>query len=672
MSCETMEESEPFIHTSSQRCRDLLEKGFAPAKLSDYAHGSITTLLNMLNTLYASLITFHPFEESDGDAGRVYYTDAKTGEDRGVATVFLKYSEKAKSSSPPWNIHRIDFTKTADAKAKINIDFLQGKSKTYFGTLMINPFLPRNGKLRETENIIRQLREQIEWETEADKFVVTGEYKMNGGWQWFIAAEYFKKYIQVIEDLFFQKKITDLSGNVPKVYGESEASQMVADIAAREKSESKRKMVAYLNSKTEFTQEQLDQLQLKALAATVTAQENVYNYEGHKEFKKPKKNNKPPTANVTCKKQTGKSNDYWRITIWVLLSSKEMAAAPSTILCWQLLEHPSVSLSTFGNNGKPAKTFAKKQKAAWETYSSRSTSQAGKRSTMQAGKSNTSKAGKHKKRTDFGAAGDSGSSSSASASAGSKFKHSKDKHPLGHLAESAQDLTTRSDDVMERLQMIEKSMKVAATKQDLVRAEKGFAKVASLEVTKRFAAFQQIMQAFALEMSAIKEDLAMTQEHATKLITELTAEVTPAEKDAIRASFAGMGFSAENLEQVVQQSIKNNAAKQLATAKQVTKIGDKIQANSARLFQVAQKVESTVAKLAAKAGVEYSSPKVLKKKRALPESNGQLDLEADSEDSDDTINNLFVKRTKTSAQVTPVASINNPKKKKKKKQQQSQ
>ena len=329
--------------------------------------------------------------------------------------------------------------------------------------------------------------------------------------------------------------------------------------------------------------------------------------------------------------------------------------------CWNI---PLSLCPPFGNNGKPAKTFAKKQKAAWETYSSRNTSQAGK--------SKTSKTGKNKKRTDFGAAGDSGSSSSASASAGSKFKHSKDKHPLGHLAESAQDLTTRSDDVMERLQMIEKSMKVAATKQDLVRAEKGFAKVASLEVTKRFAAFQQIMQAFALEMSAIKEDLAMTQEHATKLITELTAEVTPAEKDAIRASFAGMGFSAENLEQVVQQSIKNNAAKQLATAKQVTKIGDKIQANSARLSQVAHRVESAVGKLAAEAGVDYSSPKVLKKKRALPESNGQLDLEADSEDSDDTINNLFAKRTKSSAQVTPVASINNPKKKKKKKQQQSQ
>ena len=198
---------------------------------------------------------------------------------------------KPRFISNRWNILDINFKKTAETSAKIAYDFQHGKSKTYFGTLMINPFLPRNAKLRETENVIRQLREGIKWGIGADKYVISGEFKMNGGWQWFIAAEYFKKYVQKIELLFFEKKITDLEGNILRIYNESESSQMVADIAAREKADSKRKMVAYINTSTEFTAEQLEELRTKALAATIAAEENVFTYDGHKEFKTLEKTN---------------------------------------------------------------------------------------------------------------------------------------------------------------------------------------------------------------------------------------------------------------------------------------------------------------------------------------------------------------------------------------------
>ena len=651
MSDSSSEEDE-IIHTSSVRCRNLLEQGYTPARLSDYAHGKVQKLIETLNALYASFATFHPFEESEGDADRLYYTDSKTGEAKGVTTIYFKYTEIAKATSNRWNILDINFKKTAEASAKIAYDFQHGKSKTYFGTLMINPFLPRNAKLRETENVIRQLREGIKWGIGADKYVISGEFKMNGGWQWFIAAEYFKKYVQKIELLFFEKKITDLEGNILRIYNESESSQMVADIAAREKADSKRKMVAYINTSTEFTAEQLEELRTKALAATIAAEENVFTYDGHKEFKKPKKNNKPPSVNITCKKQDGKKSEYWRITTWVLLSSKEMAAAPSTVMCWQLIEHPTVALNRFGNHGKSnPKSFAKSQKAAWETYSSSN----------------------NKRKKDFGKAGESRSSSSASASSGSQPALPQ-KYPLQHLATVADKGMKESDDVMERLLLLESSMKAAATQEDLTRTEQSIAIVASKEVTKRFKAFQDIMLAFALEMTTIKQNLGEAVEFASQLASKLTAEVSLEQRMKIKESFSGMDFSAEEIEKIVNQSIENSAAREAATAKQVTKIATQIEDNASRLIAVTAQVEGTVEKLAREAGVDYSSPKTLKIKNCRPgtaekisQEISDLGLGSNSDsDSESPIQQLKFarKKSKTAATVTPKKKKNKKSKKK--------
>ena len=53
MSGSSPEEDE-IIHTSSVRCRNLLEQGYAPARLSDYAHGNVQKLIETLNVLYHS------------------------------------------------------------------------------------------------------------------------------------------------------------------------------------------------------------------------------------------------------------------------------------------------------------------------------------------------------------------------------------------------------------------------------------------------------------------------------------------------------------------------------------------------------------------------------------------------------------------------------------------
>ena len=71
-----------IVHSSSARCRYLLNLGYAPARLTDYAAGSVITLLATLNSIYAAFINFHAFEESKGDEDRIYYTDSKTGQEK--------------------------------------------------------------------------------------------------------------------------------------------------------------------------------------------------------------------------------------------------------------------------------------------------------------------------------------------------------------------------------------------------------------------------------------------------------------------------------------------------------------------------------------------------------------------------------------------------------------
>ena len=666
-----------IVHSSSARCRYLLNLGYAPARLTDYAAGSVITLLATLNSIYAAFINFHAFEESKGDEDRIYYTDSKTGQEKGVATVYFKYTEAAKTSVTPWTIFNIKFISTEHKLAKITYDYLHGKSKSYFGTLLMNPYLPRNDKLRETEHVIKQLREQMQWSKDADQHIVTGVYKMDAGWQWFIATEYFRKHIEAIEELFFQKKVTNLAGDVLRIYSESETAQMVTDIGKREKEDSKRKMVAYLNSSTEFSQDQLDELKAQALAATLAAQEHVYNYKGRTAFTKPKqsKHSKSVSANVTCKKTQGKSNEYWRITIWIMVASKEMAAVPSTVMSWSIPEHPTITLARFGNN-KPS-TFAKKQKAAWNTYSSGA------------------------KKQDFGGAAEDGSSSAASSS-GSQLKPKKSKnkanknaqpsihkHPLSHLAQKAGDARAQTDDVISRLLTLEQGMLASATKRDLAKSEEGFARVASKEVTKRFKAFQQIMQEFALEMSTIKQDLSETVEEAAELVTYLTSIVSDAQRAKITERFSGMDLSKDQLQKVVDAAIESDAARDLHVANKVGKLSGKVSKSSKKLSKVTKQVEKTVERLAKEAGVEYQSPKVIKAKPMSPIAELQnknkgkkrsklsvevLEMEANSDTSslsDSDTDHLFSpsKKRKVSAVVAKTSSVSESKKSKKKKKQ---
>ena len=602
---------ETIVHSSSVRCRSLLQKGFMPARLTDYVAGNVSSLLATLNSIYSIYILFHAFEEEEGDEDRIYYKDQKSGEERGVSTVYFKYTEMTKTSTPIWTIANITFQETEHKQSKLTYDYLHGKAKTYFGTLLINPYTPRNKKLRETENIIKQLRSQMVWGIEADKSVITGQYKVDGGWQWFIASEYFKTYVSQIEELFYAKKVTDLSGNVCRLYSENETSQMVADINAREKADAKRKMVAYLNSNEEMSREQLDKLTEQALAATELAQENVYTYAGRTEFVKPKKKSaKPIDVNVTCKKQQGKAKEYWRVTIWIMVGSKEMAKVPSNVMCWSLPEHPTIPLAQFGNGGKSkgsSKTFAESQKAAWSAYGSATKRKYGNNSN-----NNSSK-------QDFGGAAGTGSSSAASSpSSGSPTKKSKTrkhKNPLSHLAESSLSASKETSSLMMRMLTLEEQVVGAATKKDLANTELGFAKVASREVTKRFKAFAEIMQQFAMEMAAIKEQLTETVEEAAALMVELNTGISAEERKSIEDGYADCGLTSDQLEKIISKQIERDAFKNMATAKAVKKLSKKVSKSSKDLSQVKNQVEKTITRIAAEAGVEFNSPKVLKNKK---------------------------------------------------------
>jgi len=593
-----------ITHTSSQRTRDLLEQNFAVAKLSDYAAGNIQKLLTMLNTVYAAFVIFNDFEDNDGDVENKYYVDT-SGVQKNVATVYYKLTDKAKESATPWNLFKIDFKSSAFPSAKISHDYIAGKSKRYWATLIINPYMTRIDKLKETENVIRHVTENIKWEEGADKAIFTGNFAQDGGWQWSIASEYFAAFAQKIESIFYHKKVIDLQGNVLEAYSGAEMSDYVNDIAARNQRDNKRKMVAYLTFKTCPSASEIETLKQSAIQATNKAQDNVFSYTGSQTFSKPKKYKKPLAVSVEImvKENSGKFGQYWRVSVWVKFQDEKMAHAPAGVMLWSLPGHPSVQLQqpgTIGQQKKVTNNFASQAMAAWNTYSS------------------TSSQPKSKKKPDFGRAADTGSSSAASSSSSGpskkatrKLKHKKqDSAPVEELENAAALTVEQAERLVQRLSAMEKQMVSRSECKQLTTA------AARTEVTKRFKRFEEIMRGFAMEMSKIQTDLQDAGVTASQVIAHLdgSTPATAEERLDLEKKYSFPGVSKQLLKQIVDQHLSQKALENLAIAEKISTIRNKVAGSASRLSTVHQQVISTVDKLAAEAGMPSPSPKVLQAK----------------------------------------------------------
>jgi len=605
-------DDEVIDHTSSERARNLLEQGFVPTKLSDYLFGKLQAVLTLLASLYGTFLTVHGFDD-DQDSESVYYTDKTTGCKYGVATIYYKLTDAATSAMPQWTISNVDLKNTAFPSAKLTVDYLRGKQKTFFANLILNPYLPRLDKLRETENVIRQIVEKLEWAENADKYVVTGIYNNMAGWQWFIASEYYVKYVTQIEKLFYDRKIQDLAGNTLKAYSEAEVSEMVTDITKREKRDNKRKMVVFINSKTAVPNVQLEEIRQNAIQATQTAQDQVYEYSGEKPFDKPVKPKNPKTVTVSASvsEKSGKHGAWWRITLWILVACEKMSLVPASIWKWSLPGYPSATLVKHGTSNKhTSNSFADKAKAAWKGYSSASVDGSEKK-----GKG---KAKSKSKSSNFGGAAEksssAASSSGASAAAGiqqkSKSRKRKTKPAVGDFLASADSSIAASDDMVARLEAVERQM-VQAVSADQCQ------KMASKEVTKRFKRFEEIMHSFSIQMQKLTDELVDSATAAEDLSASLESVVVSDEERAkLVKKFSYPGMTDEHIKMAVEACIKEQHLNELAIAKKVSAIGVKVYQSSLKLTKVQGKVCQTVEKLAQEAGADFQSPKIANKKRA--------------------------------------------------------
>jgi len=594
-------------HTSSARCRSLLDQGFEVAKLADYNTGTLVSVLNVLQTVYASFMVINPFSSDEGDHENKYYIDQPSGVQKMVTTVYYKLTEEAKNATPRWTLLNVDFKNTAHPSAKMTHDHLAGKQGMYWSNLLINPYAPRNRKLRETYNIIRQVKEQMDWDINADHNILTGNYNQKGGWQWSIAAEYFSKYAKTMDSLFHSKKVTDLSGHTLKAYGEAEMSKMVRDIEKREQKDNSRKRVAYISFQTEPTTVELETLQSNALKATENAQKSVFAYTGSKEFPKPKvlKNPLKPSAEIRCKAITGKHGTYWRCSIWILFQDERMAKVPASVMCWSLAGHPTIKPQEAGvaasANKKQSNTFAAQAQAAWNTYSTPTQAKKAKKPKTKSGKK------------DFGGAGADLSSSSASSTSGQTAKSTSRKNRkdasqsnLQAFQQGSATAMQHADDLASRLQKMESQLSNVMSRSDV-------AKMAKAEVTKRFKRFEDIMRDFALAMTSIKNDLQSSATTA-KEIAEALADaptLTTDERKALEAKYSFPGMTPELLQQVVNQALQEQALKDLSISKKVSTIGADVAASAKRLGTVYRNVSNTVDRLAREAGAEAVSPAVL-------------------------------------------------------------
>jgi len=393
---------------------------------------------------------------------------------------------------------------------------------------MINPYMPRDLKLKETVNVIRRIQELTKWADCDDRSIITGNYTQPGGWQWVIAAELYCKYASVMDAIFHEKKITDLTGNTLKAYGPAEMSEMVKDIEEREKRDNKRKRAVYVSLKSAPSAEDLETLRTDALAATVAVQKTVLAYTGSKQFKRPKKKKNPlqPSVEINCKANDGKFGKYWRVPIWILFSDEHLANVQQSVMCWQLPGHPTIFPQKPGaqnSEKRREKEFSKKTMAAWNTYSS--TPQAELKPKAKAKSKGKAKA--KGAQLDFGQAAEESSYSVASSSSGRKHKKSKNKKAasMEDLEEGATEAIAASTLIAERLTAMEHQL--TASKAEMVG-------LARAEVTNRFKQFETIMQQFALEMSRIQDVLATQAVAASEVVEALRPkDCTQEERQAL-------------------------------------------------------------------------------------------------------------------------------------------
>jgi len=589
------------IHqTSSMRTRTLLGEGFAVAKLSDYTQGNIQKVLGLLATMYSAYIVFNPFDAASGDCENKYYVDRSTGSQYMVATVYYTLTEAARAAEPMWTLLNVNLKDTAFPSCKVSHDYLAGKAKMYWSSMILNPFMSREEKLKETDHVVKQVHDTMDWDENADRNILTGLFNKDSGWQWFIAAEFFTKYAQKLDELFHKKKITDREGNVLKAYGEAEMSEMTNDISKREKRDNKRKMVAYLTFSTCPSSIELDALKDEALKSTEEAQDRVHNYSGSKIFNKPKKSKNTPSASVEVKSKAlnGKHGQYWRVSIWIKFQDEAMAKAPTTVSCWQLPTHPTISLNKPGeydSHKKSQKNFQTKAVAQWSSYS---TPQAKK------GKSN-------KKKKDFGPAAAVKPSAAASSSSGQlhksrsatkKVKPSSSKKNASTFQEDANSAVNVANNLVTRLTQLESQMVATASKKDCEEL-----------VTKRFKNFEKIMRQFALQMTQIQDSLTAASVTADEIVTALSQDATAEERQRLTVKFTGSfpGFSADQVKLVVDAHLKEKAMEGIALSKKISTIGASVKESARNLGNVHRQVSNTVDALAKEAGMDSPVPKVL-------------------------------------------------------------
>ena len=452
-------------------------------------------------------------------------------------------------------------------------------------------------------------------------------YNKKLGWQWFIASEYFVHYISEFENLFLTGKIQNIAGQDLNLYSETEMSQMVEDIHARNKDENDRRMVCRLRN-TEVPDVDQPKLKDAVVAATEKAEENVYNYEGQRQFTKPKRPKKKTKIGVQINstKRTNKDTggSWWTTTIRILMSSAAMTKVPSTVLKWALPGHPEATLTKpdAGGNTTNSGDISAKVMDAWDTYNTPGQKPAAKAK----GKGKGKVTGKKQRTESFGDAprgsggaseSSSGSSSASSSSQPGPAKKTKKKKSASVHNETAE-VTSMSNALMDRLRNLETSMVTKTQVQSIT----------AMQCAKYFKKFEQAMQALAAEMSELTSTLNSCYQTAMESAKskEATVPVSQEEREEIKAQWFGMGFSAANLEKLCDKAIARDRLKDASSAQELRSIADTVHSSAKQMSKVYNAVDQSVKQLAQETGVEISTPtlavKTKKRIRDAPRDDG--------------------------------------------------